>query len=370
MKEKKAISHLKSEFNKILPDSKRSNSRFNKGIYRRICPLSKRSQTNVIAVVLIILIVIVAVVIVWNILSPLIREQSEEIDINPLMINLEVQEVVVFLGGGSKISLRRGSGDGEMSGIKFIFYDQQGLSYTTTKEENLPRELETRTYYFSPPRGIGNIRTVKAVPIVGNRLGREFSAEARKVFEIPRGLVSWWRFEDSSDFIGKNNGREVGNAKIENGVLILEGSGYFDGGNDRSLNMGENLAISVWVKIDKEGEIIKKGVQNKNYGLSVNTDKEAVFSFKQEFIKSYEKIPSQEWAHVLVSVDWDGLYKIYINGEPASNFETRDVIPVINNENVIIGEGFKGQIDELMIFNRSLTSANAEYLYNSIKHSE
>jgi len=325
-----------------------------------------KSQANIISILLIILIIFVAVVIVWNLVYPMVREQSEEIDISPLNINIEIEEVVVFVGGSSKISIRRGSGDGKLSGLMFIFYDSQGLNHIDTIKENLPGILESKTYYFRPPKNIGKIQSVSVAPVVDENIGREFKSDAKKVFEIPRGLVSWWRFEDEKDFVGGNNG-QLNNVVIESGNLVLDGSGFFNTGNNEGLNMDEEIGISVWVFPQSAGSIIKKGDVNKNYELLINNEREIVFNYKEsDFIKSYVKVKNEEWNHILVSVDWDGLYKIYINGEPGSYFETRTSNPSINQEDVVIGQNFKGKIDEVMIFNRSLTSDNAEYLYNSI----
>jgi hypothetical protein len=320
--------------------------------------MKNKAQVGVVVLVLIILIVLVLILIVWNVIIPFISESEEDIEIGSFIMDLEVEEVVLFETGALRVKVNRRVGKGELDSLRFIF-NGEGKNEFETIEENLPEELETKTYAFSPVLGIGKIDSVSVVPIVNNKLGRESNSEINKIIEIPGGLVSWWRFDDVNDFLFNNNGELIDEISLNNGRLISQG-GYFNVLDDASLDINDKMAISFWIKTDSNsGDIIRKG---NNYKVSLK-GKKIEFSFSDGKIQTKNKINSN-WTHVLISADVGGIKKIYINGglelfQVNYNFNT-------NDEPLIIGE-ISGEFDEVMLFNEPLANSEALAIYNNQK---
>ena len=139
--------------------------------------LNKRAQAQIITVVLIILLVLVAIIIVWNVVKPMIEESSEGIGTSAFMTNLEIEDVQLGGGVGAKVRVKRGSGEGDITALKFIFYDEDGESHIVEKTENLPNELETKVYEFTIDEigSAGGVEKVSVVPMFGSKAGIEVS---------------------------------------------------------------------------------------------------------------------------------------------------------------------------------------------------
>jgi len=122
--------------------------------------------------------------------------------------------------------------------------------------------------------------------------------------------------------------------------------------------------------------LVKKGDSSKNYEVSLNSDNGITFSFTKRKIlderKSDIEVIDDEWNHVVVSADWDGIYTMYVNGDLVgqgslvNSWRLRINVDTTTS-NLEIGNGFKGSIDEVMIFNESLSKNQVNSLYNSQK---
>lgn len=311
----------------------------------------RKAQASIIVLVLIVLIVIVAVLIIWNVVTPLVKTKGEEAGIERLTTNLEIKEAILFVTGASKISVSRGAGKGDISSLKFVFYDENGNS-NSVEEKTILAELGTEMYSFSPFSNLGKIERVAVVPVLGKNLGMESKSETNKIIEIPSGLVSWWRFDDLSDFVGGNNCQLI-SGTFDDGSL----KGKVNCGNSSSLSFNNEMAISFWVNSTSDGVLIKKG---DNYEISLENNY-IKFSYNGKFNQTLNEI-GQGWNHIVVSVDVGGVSKIYINKGLGISFE--GVSLTENNEDLIINS-FNGEIDEVMIFDKPLTKV--EGLYNNQK---
>ena len=177
--------------------------------------ITKKSQGNILIAVLAILMVLAVIVVVWNFIYPIVTQKSAEADTSFFNVNLNIKEVVLSETGAAKVSIQRGSGEGEISSLKFIFYDEGGQSYTSLQNTNLPKEFETKTYFFSPFSNLKKLKSVSVAPVMNNKLGKESKFSSQPVLNFPRGLVSWWRFDDNRDLVGKNNGINTINQRTE-----------------------------------------------------------------------------------------------------------------------------------------------------------
>lgn len=315
--------------------------------------MEKKGQANIIAVVLIVLIVMVAVTIVWNIVGSLVREKSEESGIGKFSVNLDITDVAVFETGASKVSVKRGAG-GEIDSLKFVFYGESGNSKTEDAESL--EELETKTYSFSP-FDIGKVSRVSVFPVVDNQFGIESQSGIENILEVPSGVVSWWRFDDGRDFMGKNNCNPVSIIDDEKrgDVASFNGNPAVCGA-DVSLNIGEEIGISFWIKTSSEnGEIIKKG---DNYYVFLE-DGFVNFNYGVE-VKSEDEINDGEWHHIVATMTG-----IYVDSQLSSS-KIIDKSGEINPEELKIGS-FNGFLDEMMIFNEGLANIEVSGIYNNQK---
>lgn len=313
--------------------------------------MEKTGQANIIAIVLISLIVIVAVAIVWNIISPLVREKSSEVGIGKFSVDIDITDAAAFETGASKISVKRGAG-GEIDSLKFVFYDESGNSKIEDAESL--GELETKTYSFSP-LGIGKISSVSVFPVIGNQIGMESQLGIENILEVPSGVVSWWRFDDGMDFMGKNNCNSViiADDKKRGKVASFNGAPAACG-IDASLNIDKEIGISFWIKTSSEnGEIIKKG---DNYNVFLE---KGFINFNYgKLVKSENEVNDGEWHHVVATMTG-----IYVDNQLSSS-KIVDSAGNINSESLEIGS-FNGFLDEMMLFNQGLANIEVSGIYNN-----
>lgn len=299
--------------------------------------MEKKGQAKVITIVLIILIVLVAMVILWNVVLPLIREKSEEVDLTGFVTSLEITDVIVFEHGVSHVSVNRKTG-GELDGLRFVFYDAVGNA--KTRDQLGLEELETKIYYFSAFEDFGEIKSVSVAPIVNGKIGIESESKTSEILKLPSGLVSWWRFSQGlNDLAGVNN-------------CALSEKNY-DCGPSESLSFNNQIGISFWVE-NNSGliDLIGKG---DNYKVILDNNL-INFSYNNESVQGLNEL-EQGWNHVVISVG--KVSNIYINDVIDSSIEVASLIPNLNR--LIISQ----EVDNLMIFNRSLSliDVNAFYSY-------
>jgi len=301
----------------------------------------KKAQAGALTIVLIILIIIVVIAILWNVLVPLIKEKTEKVEFGQFSINLEIKEVVVFENGVSIISVKRGTGQEELEGLKFVFYDEQRNS--VTRDGARINELETKSYFFSAidESGFGRIIRVGVAPIINKDLGMVVESEPESVLKIPSNVISGWKFDNSLvDFIGENDCQQI--------------EDDYDCGNNSNFDFTNQMAISFWVEGDEEEE--DKTLISKGENYKVELDKGFVkFVSASGFGESEEGL-IDDWNHIVVSIDIGGVSKIYINAqEKVISINSL----VKSSDNLIINNELK----DVMIFDSPITKIKG--LYNN-----
>ena len=357
--------NIKSKFS-IYPIRKQGDS-INRIVYNiNLMPKCKRSQANIIAIVLIILMVLVAMVIFWNIFNPFVKEKSKDINTDVLNTNIQIKEVSLYATGAYRVEIERISGNDKIDSLKFIFQDENGLSQVEVISENLPKSLESKMYYFSPIENFGKIKRISVYPVIGGKSGIESSLDYNNIIEIPQGLVGWFRLKDNyEDSAGKNTGVSYGSvsfSEIEGRKSVYLDSGYIDFGKDDSLNLKNTLAISFWINTDyKQGNILEKGSLNPNYKVSITDTGRINFSYsssgKTESRYGLNNIADGKW-HNLVITNME----IYLDGNPDGPINLNQQLDE-NGENLIVGGGLRGHIGDLMIYNISLDDSMAKSIF-------
>jgi len=280
--------------------------------------MKKKAQVNIIVIVLIILISLVGIAIVWNVVNPLIEEKSGDIELRGFTTSLEIKDVVVFELGESRAIVNRKSG-GELDGLRFVFYDVNGNSKVEDKEGL--EELETKTYYFSTIEGLsGKIDRVSVAPIFNNRLGIESETQTSKILEVPSRVISWWKSEEPN---------------------------YY---SDLNLNFDNQMAISFWVN---DFGTINGG----NYQIKYENNNVS-FSYAGKNFE-FENENLETWNHVVISIS-PGANKLYINNVNINSVLDVDGLIIDDNE-----LDLAGNLEEVILFSKALTSPQVEGLYNN-----
>ena len=201
-------------------------------------------------------------------------------------------------------------------------------------------------------------------------------------------LISYWKFNENSgttafDSVGNNEGTIEG-ATWADGV---NGSGLsFDGDNDYvevthsdNLEMSDvnNVSVSMWVNQDEgqSGWIALLQKSDSSYNLHLDNGKTPVFTIFDDDWESANAgitLDSERWYHLVGTFDGSTI-KIYVNGSLLGT-SSASKINEASSFNIGIGRNleksgryFDGKIDEIKIFNKALSLAEIQILYNETK---
>ncbi len=136
---------------------------------------------------------------------------------------------------------------------------------------------------------------------------------------------------------------------------VFTGASNLTVDNDQLLNDATQAAtLQAWVRAAKEGTIIEKSGM---YKLAYK-DKKIEFSAGTQTLKTPKKlsefVSSDQFVHLSAVASATHLI-IYINGEAVAEAERTAQITG-NNNNVVMGEGFEGAIDEVRLWNKALSA--------------
>ncbi|MEI6058572.1 MAG: LamG domain-containing protein, partial [archaeon] len=224
-------------------------------------------------------------------------------------------------------------------------------------------------------------------------------------------LLSWWRMDDLNstggvvDYFGRNNGTKSGNAAQTDagkfGKAFAFGGGSSDGVSLGDINSFDfrnstSFSISSWVKPSNLSGY-KRVITNGHWGYTTGwflkaspVPETGIASGLQATsiqLSANSALTLNVWSHLLVVFDQSNkLASIYVNGiqVPISKYggtcgtvvgnsldfsactdinSTHSAITTIGR--YTSGEYFNGSIDEVMIWNRSLSSTEIAALYNA-----
>lgn len=351
-----------------------------------------KAQAGIITAVLLIIISIVAVAIVWNIVSPMIKKNLEEGQKTKFIDFIEIQEVKTDMLGNSKITVHRGNGEGTMTGLKFIFYDKDGNSKTIERDDNLLQDIGSRMFEFNSSQlNLGNkLSKVSMQPVFEDSIGNEINepdfrtdSNNNRVLELPYGLRAWLKFDGNMLDRAGNYFAYCNNTKCPqlttdrfgnpNRAYLFDGvddyvriDNFYPTANSYTFsfwlnvlnksapklffNHGGNPGLQ-YIKIVDDGRIINVHGANP-YGsiITANT------------------IINKGWMNYVVT--WDGINMYtYINGAKENVTQAGNAPVVTGSGYTIIGSNngvsyfYNGSIDDVMIFNRSLSADEVRSLY-------
>lgn len=222
---------------------------------------------------------------------------------------------------------------------------------------------------------------------------------------LPEGLVAYYPFNGNAiDESGNgNHGIVYGATLTEDRFGLSDSAYYFDGiddyievDDDNSLDL-ESLTVSVWIKPTEfksftngirsysrySGPVSKSTDEVGNQsGFSTSSTYESFrFSGKLDINSSTQPsvpyvIDLNEWQFLVYSID-SGTVELYLDGQLMLRDETKKGNLVSNEEPLLIGKNywfpdiqlltsyFTGYIDDIMIYNRALSSNEVDELYHT-----
>ena len=125
---------------------------------------SKRGLSTLIVIIILLALVMVAVGAVWTVVSGIISKSTEDISSKNFAINTEIKSASV-INDNVNVFIKRGSGKGNLTGVRFIFFD--GTKSKTIDDKSGLGELEEKKFIFSLANDLGmeSMEKVSIVPI-------------------------------------------------------------------------------------------------------------------------------------------------------------------------------------------------------------
>jgi subtilisin-like proprotein convertase family protein len=207
----------------------------------------------------------------------------------------------------------------------------------------------------------------------------------------PLGLIGWWPGDgNANDIVGGNNGVAV-NTTYTNGVVgqafACDPNGFPFGiqiADQPAYALTNSLSIEGWVRPRGDGYVIFWRGDNRPgldpYALSMQGNHTLLFGITDALNNSASVETTLDyflWTHVAATLDGStGTMSIYTNGVLAAQTVTAvrpfgDLIPG-DSPGVGIGNNndgnyfpFTGDIDEISLYNRALSAAEIQYIYNA-----
>ncbi len=214
----------------------------------------------------------------------------------------------------------------------------------------------------------------------GTVSGPDFAVASAPGTDIKDGLLAWWDFDEGSGTdVADRSGRFDGTASGAGWTSGVSGSALeFDGDAQVSvpsaaLNLGSEFTISAWIRsplrCDGDKVVIAKGPAAEG-GFEVLLDEHNELRFRAAEvgdIASGMVIPQNRWTHVAVS--YNGALMRFFQG--GTLFALKTVGGSLSDESEVIGIGanaaesaryFDGQLDEVVVHDRALSSGEVEEL--------
>ncbi len=202
-------------------------------------------------------------------------------------------------------------------------------------------------------------------------------------------LVGYWAMDETtgtlvndSSGIG-NNGNATGVTTIVSGkhgnARYFNGSGAIVVDDSQTLKLNlTDFSLAATIKLDSSGNgsirtILRKGITGYNpfYALRVSASNKVEFTVRDYpepahgyTLTSNSAIKTDEWVTITVTFNYTSkLSRLYINGVSNVQSNAIDFGDISNNKTFAIGRAsdsldqyFKGSIDEVKIFNRTLSA--------------
>jgi len=233
-------------------------------------------------------------------------------------------------------------------------------------------------------------------------MGFTFTESAAQCVTPPSGLVSWWPGNgNANDIQSSNHGALQNGATFASGTV--EQAFSFDGADDfiriednSNLRLGAGeITIDAWIKASSGNTFraiaAKVGLSfpYPGYGLRIADDNKVEFiatdcgtgscgfslpggGGSRQPVRSITVVADNIFHHVTGVRRSDGTLEIYVDGilentrlEPLRNTDSADPFTIGDIDAVGPEQPFNGLIDEASIYNRALSAAEIQSIYNA-----
>jgi hypothetical protein len=205
---------------------------------------------------------------------------------------------------------------------------------------------------------------------------------ARPVDPGTDGLVAYYEFENNADDSSGNeiHGTLVGDAGFAEGpegygmALSLDGDGdYVDCGLNPLLDITEEITFTYWIKVvalDRSwNTVLSRGDDSwrSSRAGENNFMEAAVGGTSGNYLYGVTPVDDDKWHHFGAVYDGD-TFTLYLDGEKESSEESTGLItastyPLLIGENAqATGRFWNGLIDEVVIYDRALSTGEIRYL--------
>jgi len=197
-----------------------------------------------------------------------------------------------------------------------------------------------------------------------------------------KNLVGYWNFDDGTTKSSAKNGvagKLEGDATLldrgEGKALSVSGKGLLNLPNPKGyVKPGGSFTIMAWAKAENlGGSVVGCGMAGDRYWNLVQTQVQGgkwSFAVRQEKGKNHAEFRGSRKTGVwrLVSGVYDGTtgrIRLYINGIQVHNGWNNEVkgLEASQSSALVAGKGFKGNIDDIMLFNAALSEADMQAIY-------
>jgi|GEM_PF-1246961 len=378
--------------------------------------MSKKGVSDVITTVLMILIVLAAIGIVWAVVSSFLNNSTEQIDLGAGFSQIDiVDNSVKYLPGDVlQIKVKRDSNPGNISGLRIIVESVEG-NVQSYDINTLVKELETKTIDVQLQGKIQNISKVSIAPRtpIKNKIKTGSTADEQVIGSDSNlvsndGLVGYWSFDnDQGSLIVDSSGNGNNGLCYTGGCPTLIngkfGKGYLFDGVDDAINItrgnsinsiyGSNNKYSVagWINPNVLGNGFGpaifsdeyEGTPRSGYRLYLNSGSGGTGTgirianiIPTEPINNGEYkafsasgVSTGSWQFFVGTYDGTTL-KFYKNGvllvsSPAPSLiaPLPTNIPRIGNFKRLPVTSLNGTLDEVRVYNRTLSDQEIYYLY-------
>ena len=270
--------------------------------------------------------------------------------------------------------------------------DNDPITYSaTTLPPGATFEPLTHKFLWTPGAGASGSYTATFVATDSLGASNSVTITITVLGTLFDGLLSHWKLDESTgtiaaDSAGANNGTLTGfNFTTNSGWVPGKiGNGLrFDGVNDSvildssQINLTNNFALSLWLKpqdASSDGAFISVrshyevgGLRFFVSGNSLVLQGETAAGWQATTFAN-NAIQDGIWYHVAVVYD-NSILRVYLNGAPqgSTNWGTDFVTNPADSSRIGTEGGyyFKGVIDDVMLFERTLTSAQVQALYQT-----
>jgi hypothetical protein len=209
--------------------------------------------------------------------------------------------------------------------------------------------------------------------------------------DIDRGLVCWWKFDEASGGKAVDSSGKGHDGTLQGGLSFDAGS--VEGRAGKALNFGEDQHIQVngykgiigthprtvaaWIKTERDNGWIlnwggEEGGEMFMFGF-IRGRRRIGITPKGGYLYMNDRTSDNQWHHVAAVVEKAELPNLYDNAKvylDGSEAEIHDIgllglwpIDTVRGQDVVIGKGYAGALDDVRIYDRPLSEQEIGLLF-------